>query len=170
MLIEIWKHIDSENGNNYEVSSFGNIRNKKTGKSRKLIYNNGYLKVDLSEGGKRINYFVHRLVAFAFLDKPKNGNIVNHIDGNKSNNRISNLEWCTYKENTQHSFKTGLQVSLSGEDCLLSILKEQDVVEIKKHLRDGVLSQVNIAKIFGVCKSTIGAINTGKTWKHVNIP
>lgn len=69
------------------------------------IANNGYIRVNLGRGNMRN---IHRLVAETFIQNPDNKPCVNHIDGNKLNSHISNLEWCTYKENSRHSFDTGL--------------------------------------------------------------
>ena len=71
----------------------------------------GYLAVSLLKKGKRKNKRVHRIVAETFLNNnDKNKNVVNHIDGDKTNNNINNLEWCTQQENVQHALKTGLAV------------------------------------------------------------
>lgn len=68
----------------------------------------GYARVRLIVGGKRINFYIHRLVAEAFIDNPERKKEVNHIDGKKNNNHFSNLEWTTRKENMSHAIKSGL--------------------------------------------------------------
>jgi len=101
--MEIWKKINFENlnfSNDYEISSFGNIRNFKT--KRILKINNkkdGYSNITLN--GK--TFVLHRLVAIAFIDNPNNKPTVNHIDKNKHNNKLDNLEWATYSEQSLHS-------------------------------------------------------------------
>lgn len=70
----------------------------------------GYFIVTLCSNGKRKNKRVHRLLAEAFLPNPENKELINHIDGNKKNNKLSNLEWATPKENTQHAIRMGLHV------------------------------------------------------------
>lgn len=86
----------------YEVSSFGNVRNSqnKTLKT-KSINSNGYYRVDLWQNNKVKRLFIHRLVAEAFVPNPNNLPCVNHIDMDKKNNNVSNLEWCTQKENME---------------------------------------------------------------------
>ena len=119
---EIWKTI--ENFPNYEVSNFGNVRNKKNGRLLKqTIGREGrYLSVYLSNNGKENTQRVHRLVAETFLGKHPNL-IVNHIDGNKTNNRVDNLEWCTVKENNIHAIKTGLNKPGSYQKKKIKIIE-----------------------------------------------
>lgn len=103
--MEEWKQIEV-NGKqtNYEVSTKGRVRNVKTGRIMKLHINHrGYLKLNLYVNKKRMNFTVHRLVALAFI--PNNDTEkteVNHIDENKTNNCVENLEWVTPKENMNH--------------------------------------------------------------------
>jgi hypothetical protein len=101
-LSEVWKIIDDYP--TYEISSAGRVR--RGGKFIKgVAMNRGYMRVSLSMDGKSKGFFVHRLVAQAFLDNPENKPQVNHIDGNPSNNYVSNLEWATAQENERHSFE-----------------------------------------------------------------
>ena len=94
----------------YEVSTFGEIRNKENKNVLKIRYNNrGYSIVDLYKDKKRHTVLVHREVAFAFLEKHKSANQINHKDGNKSNNIVSNLEWVTQSENMKHAYATNLR-------------------------------------------------------------
>ena len=91
---------------NYEVSSGGRVKNKKTGRILKAINRGGYLIVGLSENGKGKTVSVHRLVGLAFIENPLNKPHINHIDKNRSNNTVSNLEWCTALENNVHKSST----------------------------------------------------------------
>ena len=110
---EIWKDIQGYEGM-YQVSSHGRVKSlnyNKTGLEGILNPNNngkGYLQVYLTKNKKSKKVLIHRLVAQAFLYKPTDKNYVNHKDGNKSNNNVNNLEWCTRSENQQHAFDTGL--------------------------------------------------------------
>ena len=94
----------------YEVSNMGNVRNIKTGRVLKPGKDkSGYLMVWLwNENGKKV-FKVHRLVANAFIPNPEIKPCVNHIDGCKSNNYVSNLEWCTSGENQSHAYRIGLK-------------------------------------------------------------
>ncbi len=106
--MEIWLPI--EGFDNYEVSSNGRIRNVKTGRILKPIINShGYCQVFLRRDNKQHQRAVHRLVADAFYDGVHSGLDVNHDDGNKTNNFVGNLEWCTRSENILHAFRTGLK-------------------------------------------------------------
>lgn len=102
---EIYKKFEE----NYAISNFGNIKNTKTNKILKTRANyKGYLKTNISINGKLQTVFPHRLVAQMFINGNKNKLQVNHIDGNKQNNNVKNLEWCTASENIKHAYKLGL--------------------------------------------------------------
>ncbi|MFY4840649.1 NUMOD4 domain-containing protein [Staphylococcus aureus] len=122
---EIWKDVVGYEGI-YEVSSYGRIRthkNKTTYTEKHGIrhWKQRYLKdktpngrnvrVALWKNGECKYFLVHRLVAFAFIPVVKGKECINHIDGNPENNNVENLEWCTYKENTNHAFENGLNTS-----------------------------------------------------------
>lgn len=106
--MEAWLPIDGYP--NYAVSSNGRIKNIKTGRILKQNNNShGYPSVSLFNSNGQKNMKVHRLVAETFYDCDCDGLDVNHIDGDKRNNFVGNLEWCTRRENVQHAFDTGLK-------------------------------------------------------------
>lgn len=110
---EIWRDI-VDYGGKYQVSNFARVRSLYRGKTRLIkpdIIHTGYLRVTLYKDGKTKNHYVHVLVAQAFIPNPEGKRQVNHIDGNKTNNRVENLEWLTPSENIQHAFETGLSKS-----------------------------------------------------------
>lgn len=92
------------------ISEYGDLKNTKTGTLyKKNLTNSGYVNYNLSLGSKnRASRYAHRLVAELFVENPDNLPEVNHIDGNKTNNHYSNLEWVTKKQNMRHCFDTGL--------------------------------------------------------------
>lgn len=116
---EIWKEIEGYNGK-YQVSAWGRVRNAETGKILTPYKNKkGYLKVGLyiSGKGKAEKHRVNRLVAQAFIPNPFNLPQVNHKDGNKENNSVSNLEWCENKSNRIHAelLKKGIYTEINEQ-------------------------------------------------------
>jgi hypothetical protein len=102
-MSEIWKDVFGYESK-YQISNFGKVRSLIYGK--KIILSpaniNGYKQVGLSYKGKTNKFYVHRLVLIAFIENTENKKEVNHINGVKNDNRVSNLEWCTPKENMKH--------------------------------------------------------------------
>lgn len=122
---EVWKNVNIYNYHNYKISNMGNLKNKK-GKIIKQYKNkNGYMAVRLYKDGKYKEYRVHRLVMITFKDVKNRGLDINHIDGNKTNNKIDNLEWCTHRHNIEHAYKTGLIKNRKPKDKIKSIIQEQ---------------------------------------------
>ena len=94
----------------YEINKNGEVRNAKNKNTIVGDINNcGYYRVSLYNQGQSKKYFRHRLVAEHFLDKPEEKDFVNHIDGDKSNNSLENLEWVSQSENEKHAFENGLK-------------------------------------------------------------
>lgn len=154
---------------NYEVSKYGDIRNKQTGKILKQkLKKDNYLEVSISMGSRQNvkHCLVHRLVAEAFIPNPESKPQVNHKDGNTTNNQVTNLEWVTNQENITHSIITGLKPNDRGENsCNSKMTKEQvqwcrDVYKP----RDKEFSCRALAKMFNVSKSTMSYILTNKTY------
>lgn len=108
---EIFRDVVGYEGK-YKVSNLGNVLSLNfcgTNKPRLLKakqHHTGYMLVRLTNGKNKL---VHTLVAQAFIPNPENKRCVNHKDGNKRNNNVANLEWCTHKENVQHAIQTGLR-------------------------------------------------------------
>ncbi len=100
---EIWKDTEV---NSYQISNLGNIQGPKT--NTMSTNNSGYYCKSLYSGGKRVIRYIHRLVAIAFIDNPNNYKEVNHIDGDKTNNHVDNLEWVTRSMNMKHAYDNGL--------------------------------------------------------------
>jgi hypothetical protein len=130
--MEIWKTIESSP--NYEISNLGSVRNTKTGNVLKVSTNNyGYKLVCLSNKNQKQTGYIHRLVAEAFiktnLDTRSSG--VNHIDGDKTNNSIKNLEWATYSDNAFHG-RIRLKIKAEQATELLNLLEQMDLKQIDK--------------------------------------
>lgn len=103
---EIWKDIIGYEGL-YQISNFGNIRSNNILKKQRIA-GKGYKSITLHKKGKRNYFFIHRLVAEHFIPNPNNYPQVNHIDGNKTNNHVDNLEWCNNSQNMKHAYDNGL--------------------------------------------------------------
>ncbi|ALA07695.1 putative HNH homing endonuclease [Bacillus phage BC01] len=169
-MVEVWKSLEGlvKNGENYSVSNLGRVRNDKRDQVKKLTQHKlGYMATGL---GAKNTHFVHKLVALAFLhnDDPENKRIVNHKDGDKSNNRLDNLEWGTHADNIRHAVKQGLQVHVRGAEHHNTKFTEEDIVKIKKMLVQGVKG-AEIARMYNVAPVTISFIKTGRSWAHVKV-
>lgn len=160
----------------YECSSLGRVKAlAKTTKSRWGIYNFiisekllsghrtklGYIKHSVS--GRKM--FAHRLVAMAFIPNPENKPEVNHINGVASDNRVTNLEWVTPKENMHHCFNV-IKTGARGITSARSKLSETDVLDIRS-LKTFGAKQVSLAKAYHVTGECISSIVNRYTWKHI---
>jgi HNH endonuclease len=145
----------------YEVSSFGRIR-RNGAIVRPYVRGLGYNAIYLRKKNHSKVFYVHRLVCEIFGVEIKNKE-VNHKNGIKSDNRISNLESCTGIENMIHARKNGLW-NCSGEKNPASKLKKYEVIRIRKLLKKGK-THLELSKIFKVSKATISCINTNTRWQ-----
>ncbi len=125
----------------------------------------GYKKVELWKNLKRKIVAVHRMVYMTYRGEIDKDLQVNHIDGNKSNNHISNLELCTSKENIRHGWKIGLFKGRNGEDNPAVKLKLKDVLKIRKMYDTKKFFYRELAKLFNVSESNIAKIITKENWK-----
>lgn len=117
-MLEEWRDIEDYEGL-YQVSNFGRIKRMRFINNmynfpqerimKKSLKTNGYEIVRLSKRGVKTTFMVHRLVAKAFIDNPSDYLEINHIDGNKTNNSVENLEWCSRSQNELHAWKNGLK-------------------------------------------------------------
>lgn len=141
----MWKKIN--NYEVYEVNEFGDVRNIKVGRILKpALKSNGYVRIGLSKVGKTKMYYIHRLVADAFIPNEQNKPYVNHKDGNKKNNNYTNLEWCTPSDNNKHAYKNGL-INLHT-DKRKQMIKQRHLDNRKK-----VKILNNIGEIIGIYES-----------------
>lgn len=127
----------------------------------------GYLSVVLyDKNGTKKTMKLHRIVAIAFIQNPKPSeyNMINHIDGNKLNNKVENLEWCNNSENVQHAFDNNLSKATYGN----AKLTKDDVYKIRELHKNTNLSYREIADRFGVWKTTVHKIVHNLTWNTNN--
>jgi len=180
MKLEQWKDIINYEGF-YKISNFGNVKSVdryvnskngskslKIGRIKKAGVTNGYRVVLLSKFNKEKGFGVHRLVAMHFIENIKNKPEVNHKDGNRLNNHVDNLEWCTSSENSKHSYENKLQISRKGSDHHNAKISEKDVLEILKISSSGFCKK-ELAKRYNLSYGSIVRISNRSTWKHVDI-
>lgn len=163
-----------KNFENYYVDEHGTVYSKKTSKLKKLspiLTYYGYHEVQLCGFIQKLRAKVHRLVAEVFIPNPLNLPQVNHIDGNKQNNHVSNLEWCTPKDNLKHARENGLNSSKptpngKGERNSRSKLTETLVLEIRQKASEG-FTHKQLGIDYGVAESTISGIVSRIRWTHI---
>jgi hypothetical protein len=134
-------------------------------RSRSSTGPTGYRQVNLYLYGQVKHFYVHRLVADAFLGRIPAGFEVNHKDGNKDNNGVDNLEIFTSEANLQHAREHGL-IPMRGEASHLAKLTEREVREIRLARANGERAAA-VAARFGICERSVYGIWAKSTWKHV---
>ncbi len=172
-MIETWKDVKGYEGL-YQVSNLGRVKSLsrkavETKYTKNLFIKEKILVQTICSGGypyitlfgdidNRKKVRVHRLVAEAFIENSCNHTDVNHLDGNKKNNSIENLEWCNRSENISHAYRTMLRTPKT------KISKEQAFAIKYKFLG---FSQTRIGQIFGIHQITVSDIQTGKNWATI---
>jgi hypothetical protein len=170
---EVWKEINGYEGI-YLISNLGNVKSLErfvsnhSGFNKKLkekyrkpsISKTGYYVLDLQKESKRKTFKLHRLIAIAFIENTFNKPCINHKNGNKLDNRIENLEWCTISENNIHAINTKLKND-SGVNNSKSNITENDVYFI----RNSKLKLKELSEMFNINQSGISKIKLRKTYK-----
>lgn len=154
---------------NYYALEDGNIYSETSNKNlSKHLDKDGYEKVRLVSLDGRHTYSVHRLILESFNPVDNMELLqVNHKDGNKRNNNLTNLEWTTCAENIQHACNNNLRHIQKGENNNQAKLSENDVKEIIKLLLEKELTQKEIGLKFNVTEDAIGAIKNKRNWKYL---
>lgn len=183
---EIWKDVKGYEGR-YKVSNLGNVKSligRKERVLRPLNQSKGYYKVILYNKGNRENRCIHRLVAESFISNPENKIDVNHKDGNKHNNNVSNLEWNTRSENMKHAYRIGI-ISISkkqSEDFkkrIMNSIKRKTKKVIQYDLDNKYIKKWNSINEAGknlgiqpgnICNCCKGKLNKtgGYIWKYAD--
>lgn len=168
---EIWREI--KEFPDYQVSNLGRVKSLKYSAphilSPSLSKSNGYYQVILRRDAQSTTMKIHWLVAEAFLGERKPEMTINHINGNKLDNRVENLEYLSMTDNMHHASEHGLLTI--GSNHPQAKLSENDVIEIKRALqnyRRGMI--LDLARTYNVNKEAIRLIKIGRTWRHVSIP
>lgn len=170
----IWKTVvyNGEEYNQFQISNDGQLKNVKTGTVYKQVVNKkGYNQVCVSLGSrdKKKVFRIHKAVAETFISNPNNKKEVNHKDGNKNNNHVSNLEWVTPSENVQHACQNGLHTPLYGVDNGRAKLTQDDVNYIRTHFicGDRKYGARALSREFNVDKDII--LNVARNISYVNV-
>jgi len=151
----------------YLCSEYGDVFSLYSGREiSNRMSSNGYIRVNLYLNAHHRTANVHTLVAETFLGKRPKGMQVNHIDGVKTNNHASNLEYVTPKENLAHAVGLGLYSSV-GESNPSSKLTEDEVLDIYKTAMRGDIPQEEIAIEHSISESLVSAIKTGRVWGYL---
>lgn len=175
---EIWKDVIGHEGY-YQVSNLGRVKRveskikvknfyRKVKENINYLHRGTYITVTLCSRNVKRTHTVHRLVAKAFILNPENKPQVNHLDSNKYNNNINNLEWCTCSENNYHAVHFGNKKAI-GEDNVNAKLTDEIVLKSRENY---FLNNITITKICvenNVAHSTMSDAINGKTWKHVKL-
>lgn len=184
---EIWRDVEGYKGY-YQVSNLGNVLSLERTITTKRGYEfkckaktlqptkaRGYQTLRLRKNQKYKSFLVHRLVAIAFLPNPEGKKEVNHIDGNKENNRLDNLEWATHQENLIHAYANGLTKGpnvngkMNGEGNGQAKLTEERVKFIRENatLNGGDFPASKLAKMFNVAPRTVYDAIYVRRWKYL---
>jgi hypothetical protein len=169
--LETWRPVVGYEGR-YEVSDEGRVRSlnyMRTGRTVVLstaFKENRYGSLSLLKDGIQTSRALHSLVAEAFLGPRPLGQEVNHKDGKKHNNSLSNLEYTTSSANKKHAFAMGLNQGQKGDKSGRSKLKLDEVKAIRLLVESGLMFK-DVAKMFNVSPSNVSAIMRGKSWSHI---
>jgi len=159
--------------NYYQISNYGNVktlynRYKKCIFKKPFIRKDGYVVINLIKDKKQTTFYLHKLVAGHFIQQ--DGDVlkseVNHIDGNKQNNNVDNLEWCTSSFNSKHAYDTGL--TKIGSERTSSKLTEDLVRKIPELIKNGNTIK-QISKLFNVSTTAIHHVLKGRNYGFLNL-
>jgi hypothetical protein len=156
---EVWQPVPGYEGL-YEVSDQGRVKGLK-GFVKPKIGRNGYARTELWNKGERRRPSIHRLVAQTFIPNPESKPQVNHLDGNKLNNAVANLEWCTAQENALHAVAL---LGRHGERATAAKLGEREATAILVMLEKGVPGKW-LADLFGVTNAQISHLRLNRQWR-----
>lgn len=151
---------------NYRINEEGKVLLENNKIKATSINNKGYERITLSESGKKKSFSIHRLVALHFISNPNNLPYVNHKDGNKLNNHVNNLEWCSNSFNLKHAYNNNLK-SAKGEQNGRCKITESIAKEIKEKANSGKYKLINLTKEYNVSPTLISEIKRGVKWSHI---
>ena len=164
--MEVWKDVVGFE-EYFQVSNLGNVFSKRTNKVLKsVVSKNGYPTIPTKIGGRNGKCYclkIHRLVAEAFIPNPENKPYVNHLDSDRTNSNVENLEWCTHQENMKHAAESG---NLNN-DHKRGVSKYDDEMLIEIKYNPAKLSQRKLAEKFNVSKTFVHMLQHSETLVRV---
>jgi hypothetical protein len=178
---ENWERVEETNGL-YSISNMGRVKSHvkrerdESGRFTKITASNEgkiintsvygmYKAIDYRKSNNRKILFVHRLVGEYFVDNPRNKPCINHKNGDKFDNRASNIEWCTHKENMEHYWNS--DNAQRGENSTNAKLTKEDVLEIRAAYRLGCFEYKDFVDAYGTSVDNIRHIIKRRSWKHI---
>ena len=159
-IAEEWRIVDKTS--NYEISNYGQVRNRTSDKTLKPLLLGSYFSISLIINDKKTISKIHRLVATHFLICVDETHVVNHKDGIKTNNRVDNLEWVSRSENAKHAFRLGLNKGKKVK--VLQYTLDNVFIKEYKSIADAI-KETGVFKISRVCRG-IGKAAGGYIWKY----
>lgn len=157
---EEWKRINDD----YLISSTGKVYSLKSCKTLKGgQFSNGYLYCALGRNSK--NHMIHRLVAEAFIPNPENKPCIDHINGNRTDNRVENLRWCTHKENSNYDIAKNRMIEAQAKKKVYQYTKENKLVNVYDSINDAAKQNGYGINNIWACCAHYGRLKTYKGFK-----
>jgi hypothetical protein len=155
-LIEEWRDVVGYEGI-YKVSNLGNIKNSSGREMSKSYHMKGYVTARLTKNKIGKTFLIHRIVAMAFIKNENNKPSINHKDGDKKNNKVDNLEWCTQEENVRHAVNNGLFKGRrkKGEDYFWVYFEAERQIFRSIHIKNGVRKYIKQNKSLSIVNNAV---------------
>lgn len=152
----------------YSVSKCGKVKSNRRNRLLSIITRrDGYKELGIRRDKQKYVMLVHRLVAMTYIPNPDNKPCVNHIDSDRGNNSVDNLEWCTYKENLEHASEKGRLIGKKGETNSSAVMSNDTCHLICKEIEQGIRLKT-LSDKYGINLKTLSNIKNGKRWLEIS--